>query len=93
MADILIFSQPLLPFPMHRALPRLGITAAPPRPRPLSRRRTKPARQAGPRQQGRPSTVPVFTAIRSPEEEGSVRAVVQASSKRRDPGATAEHPV
>jgi len=41
---------------------------------------------------GEPGTVPVFTAIRSPQEE-PVRAVVRASPKRRAPSATAEPPV
>jgi hypothetical protein len=39
-----------------------------------------------------PGRFPMFTAIRSPQEE-PVRAVVRASPKRRAPGATAEPPV
>jgi hypothetical protein len=40
-------SIPLPPFPMHQAFPARSTTAAPPRPRPLSRRRAQPTPRAG----------------------------------------------
>ena len=64
---ILICSKPLPPFPCTGLSPARSATAAPSRPRPLRRRRPSPATTLAARQPGRPGTVPVFTAIRSPK--------------------------
>jgi hypothetical protein len=54
--------------PHAPGLPRLGVLRRlRPGPWPLSRRRTQPAHAPDARKAGRPRTVPVFTAIRSPK--------------------------
>ena len=71
------------PSPCAGLSPARSTTAAPPRPGPISRRRTQPGCRAGRAETGRPGTVPVSTAIRSPEEEPGSAPAASLQVRRR----------
>ena len=71
------------PSPCTGLSPARSTTAAPPRPGPLSRRRAQPGHHAGSMETGRPGTVPVFTAIRSPKEEPGSAPAASLQVRRR----------
>jgi hypothetical protein len=71
------------PSPCTGLSPARSTTAAPPRPWPLSRRRAQPGHHAGSMETGRPGTVPVFTAIRSPKEEPGSAPAASLQVRRR----------